>query len=388
MPPAPLVLCAGQYGSASTWIYNAVHALMAEVPGAMAVQRQYADSPDDIALPPRRDVALLLKTHMPSAGLRWLALRGGGRVVLSVREPRDAAASLIQRFGFGYPLVASRIERSGAALPPVLADLPCLVLRYEDGFSRSPRSLMRLARFLGLRPSAAVVEEVFARLTPAAVQGEIARLAAAGVFGATPTAHSHDPESHWHPGHVGDGEPGKFAQVLTEGQAGDILRRTRAYQAAFDYPAPPPPQLEPGRDLALQGWGPGLAYLGQGFAAPTEDGAWTEGPEAALHLPRPPGAWRLRLALALPRAAPRRNRPDVVNPMRWSLQDADTQEPLAGPYAAADTPEQHAITIDLPEGLATLLLCCEGLVPARDAGSDRSDRLLGLRLTGFALLPP
>lgn len=374
--PGPVILCAGQYGSASTWLYNAVHALLADALGEARIHRQFADSAD--ALPARPDDrALVLKSHAPAASLRWLLARGGGKAILTLRDPRDAAASLIHRFGFGYGLVAERVAKSSAMLP-LLADsgLDPLVLRYEDGFSGRRATLAGLARFLGLAPDAARLDALFESLTPAAVRAEIARMTERGAFSPAPTAHSHDGATHWHPGHVGDGAVGKFATVLTEGQVGDIIRRTRAYQDAFAYPMPPLAPPGAGRRMSVEAWGPGLAHLGPGFADPDESGAWTEGAEARLHLAGATGVIELDLELRRRRRAPR-------NPMRWSLWAEGSAAPLHGPIAARATPERHTVTVPIEAG--DLLLRFEALAPATLVGLDPSRRLFGLRLKGFTL---
>ncbi len=375
--PGPIILCAGQYGSASTWLYNAVHALLADTLGEDRVHRQFADSAD--ALPARPDDrALVLKSHAPAASLRWLVARGGGKVLLTLRDPRDAAASLLHRFGFGWGLVAERVSKSSAMLPLLAAaGLDMLVLRYEDGFADRRETLAEVARFLGLAPDAARLDALFENLTPAAVRAEIARMEQAGAFGPEPTAHSHDGVTHWHPGHVGDGAIGKFATVLTEGQLGDIIRRTRAYQDAFGYPMPPLAPPAAGRSMAVEAWGPGLAHLGPGFAEPDELGAWTEGEEARLHLAGATGLVELDLEL------PRRRGKLLPNPMRWSLWADGGAAPLHGPIAAKETPERHTVTVPVEAG--DLLLRFEALEPAKLVGLHPSRRLFGLRLKGFSL---
>jgi hypothetical protein len=385
MTRAPIVLCAGQYGSASTWLYNAIHALMVAAVGEARVHRQFADRADSLPERTDRRRLLLIKAHEPGPGLRWLVARGGGRVVVSARDPRDAVASVIGRFGFDFPLVAGRVERCSAALPALL-DLPCLVLRYEDGFGADEATLARIAGFLGLAVPPPVIAQVFENLRPDAVRAEIARLAAEGAFGETPTSDRHDPTTHWHPGHVGDGAPGKFARLLSPGQIGEIIRRTRPFQAAFDYPMPPPPPMAIGQALSCAGWGPGLAYLDTGFAAADERGAWTEGPEARLLLPVPPDLPRavLEMEFELPRLARARRGSHPPNPMLWSLWAEGGQAPIAGRFAAANTPERVAIRLPLPPGRA-LILRFEQLVPAEEAGSDASKRLFGMRLRGFGL---
>jgi hypothetical protein len=301
--PAPIILCAGQYGSASTWLYNAVHALAEAEWGP--VHRQFADNAEQ--LPPQADATtpLVLKAHAPTRGLRWVLARGGGRAIITLRDPRDAVASLMARFGFDYGFCRPRVEDACHTLPLLQAAMPCLVLRYEDGFSRDPATLGRVAEFLGLSPGPALLRQVFEQLTPDAVRARIAGLVESGALGPNPTAHAHDGTTHWHPGHVGDGLPGKFATVLTEGQAADIARRGAAFGEAFGYALPAPEPLRPGETRRLEGFGPGIALLGAGFAVPDAEGAWLAAREATLHLRLPAGPAR-RLLLEVETPAPAR----------------------------------------------------------------------------------
>lgn len=386
---ARLILCAGQYGSASTWLYNAVHALAEAEWGP--IHRQFADSPDQLPEDVAPDLPMILKSHAPSIGMRWLLARTGGRVILSIREPRDAVASLLGRFELDYGLASRRVQKSAETLPRLLQGFPCLLLRYEDGFFRDQATLGRIAAFLGLAPSPALLRSVFDALTPDAVRARIDDMLAQGRFGPNPTTHSHDGVTHWHPGHVGDGQPGKFASILTPGQQGDVARRTRDFQRAFDYPIPGPPPIRPGSMLPLEAWGPGLALLDSGFGVPDEDGAWTEGEEAWLDLPMEAGPERrVLLDLELPR--PVRPKRPVVNPMRWSLwQEGIEQAPLIDWTEAAATPLRQVAEARLPAmaapGTCRVAFRFQDLAPAHIAGVAKSRQTLGLRLRAIGLSP-
>ena len=367
--PAPIILCAGQYGSASTWLYNAVHALMEAEYGPVHqhIHRQFADSPDQLPRAVDPAAPLLLKTHAPTRGLRWLAARGGGRAILSIRDPRDAVASLMARFHFDYALCRDRVEQTCQALPLLPDAVPCLVLRYEDGFSQDPATLARIARFLGLKPSSRLRRRVFDDLTPDAVRTRIAAMLEAGALGPNPTAHSHDGTSHWHPGHVGDGLPGKFATVLTAGQAADIARRGAGFAEAFGYAMPPPARLRPGETRRLEGWGPGIACLGTGFAAPDAEGAWLSARQAMLHIPLEAGP-AATLLLEVEAPAPTR-RPALL---------ASWDDSLLLP--ATPVPGRGVMAVPLParEGATEMALNLQ-------AGAPRPGRPPRLRLRAIGL---
>ena len=95
------VAAIGLHGSASTWVFNVIRELMiAAIGDEQRILALYADElrqlPDEAAIAGN---CLLIKSHQGSAALdAWLA-RARSRLVLSVRDPRDASISMAQRFG-------------------------------------------------------------------------------------------------------------------------------------------------------------------------------------------------------------------------------------------------------------------------------------------------
>src|SRR5215469_2694792 len=94
-----LVATVGLHASASTWVFNVARELLIAAYGEDAVMTLYAD---EIALLPTRTARagrhLVVKSHRGSPPLdRWFVERGA-RVLVSVRDPRDAAVSMAQRF--------------------------------------------------------------------------------------------------------------------------------------------------------------------------------------------------------------------------------------------------------------------------------------------------
>src|ERR1700761_7885951 len=90
----------GLHASASTWIFNVVRELMVVTLGEDSVlaiyEEEMAKIPDELTLAGR---CLILKSHGGGTELdAWLETVGA-RVLLSVRDPRDAAISMSRRFG-------------------------------------------------------------------------------------------------------------------------------------------------------------------------------------------------------------------------------------------------------------------------------------------------
>jgi hypothetical protein len=245
-----LILCAGLKSSGSTWLYNAVIQMMKADARARGgrVMAFYAEDVKDFPPGAERATVLVVKTHIPSAALILLAQFLGGRIFLTVREPRDAIASLMQRFRHEFDGALREVSAGGARMV-ALAQVRPFLLRYEDGFTERPQTVRAIARHLGLTLPAAMLDAIHASLSRDTVRARIAALARKGVFGKRPDPDRFDPATHWHHGHVGDGAVGKYAAVLSPGQERAVLASLRTYCAAFGYP--------------LRGTGPSRAAQGK-----------------------------------------------------------------------------------------------------------------------------
>ncbi|MBV8976618.1 MAG: hypothetical protein JO261_16190 [Alphaproteobacteria bacterium] len=232
--PPRLVLCLGLKSSGSTWLYNAVIGMLkAAERGRVAAF--YADNLGMIPKDAGSARFLVVKCHEPSAGLLLLARLLRGTVLLSVREPRDAAASLMQRFRHPFAAVLRDIGREAAQIL-TLEEKPLLTLRYEDRFFEREETLTVIARALGLRLRVSDRRRIFRALSREATAKRIDRLVARGSLANDPDAF--DPATHLHPGHLGDGRVGKFREVLTAQEQKQIAAATRAYSRRFGYGRP------------------------------------------------------------------------------------------------------------------------------------------------------
>ena len=163
-----LVATVGLHASASTWVFNVARELLIAAYGEEAVMTLYAD---EIALLPTRTARagrhLVVKSHHGSAPIdRWFVERGA-RVLVSVRDPRDAAVSMAQRFR----------RRLGDTVQWILGDCehvmrlePHLLLRYEDRFFDDAATIERIAETIGVPVDPVARETIFARYTTEAVR--------------------------------------------------------------------------------------------------------------------------------------------------------------------------------------------------------------------------
>ena len=223
-----IVLCAGQKSSGSTWLYNVAIRVLKE--DKRRVCAFYADNFAMIPKGAEKADVLVIKTHEPGAELLFLARFARAKVFVTVREPRDAAASLMQRFGHSFASALRDMRVIGAHM--VALRKGAVVMHYEDGFHRSEKTVGDIARHLGVKLSAAARKRIFRALTPDAVKRAIRKVHASA---ADPD--DFDPRTHWHPGHVGDGRVGKYDAVLTPDQQKQVLAATAAYARAFGYRA-------------------------------------------------------------------------------------------------------------------------------------------------------
>lgn len=235
-----MALCAGLKSSGSTWLYNAVIQIL-EAGRARSGKRTsiatfYAENIG--MFPPDAELAgqLVVKTHIPSASLQFLARFARAAIFITVREPRDAIASLMQRFDHEFANCLAEVA-AGAERIVELSKAPnVLILRYEDGFYDRPEGVSRVAAHLGAKISASTRDRIFRSLTREEVKRKIDALERKGVFGRSPDPDRFDPKTHWHPGHVGDGTIGKYQAVLSARQRSAVLAELQDYCRTFGYP--------------------------------------------------------------------------------------------------------------------------------------------------------
>ena len=236
MTPAHLVLTLGLRGSASTWSYNVARELMAAAFGADAVAACFANRLEDLlndrGTPGRRVVC---KTH-GFAALDVFAHLAQARVIATVRDPRDAVLSLIERFG-ASPEAAVRGVAQGCAWAEWCRASGHLVLRYEDRFFDAPDSVRRVARHLGLRVTAADRARIFAAWRTDAVRSfaaGVAELPAARVV-RDGGVYLFDRVTQIHRTHIGDGRSGKWRERFDAPTQAELTRLFAPFLAGFGY---------------------------------------------------------------------------------------------------------------------------------------------------------
>ena len=241
--PARIVLCLGLKSSGSTWLYNVVSQVLENAARprrgqrarAKTVQSFYADTIEMFPKIDERAHVLVIKCHIPSAGLLLLTRLMRGIVIVTVREPRDAIVSLMQRFGHPFESSMKDVAQEAAQIVEIARAPETRTLRYEDRFYEDVKTVSEIAALLGVRISRAAQKKIYQSLRRDAVEKKIEVLKSKGRFGGVADPDRFDPKTQWHPGHVGDGKIGKYAAILSTKQQHQIIAATKSYCRKFGY---------------------------------------------------------------------------------------------------------------------------------------------------------
>jgi hypothetical protein len=234
--PPRLIATIGLHGSASTWVFNVVRELLIAVAGEDAVRTLYADEVGQ--LPPPEEWAggcLLIKSHHGSLPLdRWLEAEQA-RILLSVRDPRDAAISMCQRFKAPLNATARWLGYDCARLGTLAAKgLP--VVRYENRFFDDPNTVTEIAALFGLAVPAATRQAIFDRYRTDQVKAFADRLSELPDHRLTKVgAATMDKVTQILGPHIGDGRTGKW-RGLPEPARTELTRFFGPFLDQFKYP--------------------------------------------------------------------------------------------------------------------------------------------------------
>ncbi|GAB0116842.1 hypothetical protein [Acidisoma sp. 7E03] len=230
-----VVATAGLHGSASTWIFNIVRELMARALGSAPLLTFYAD---ELSLFPPEATAggrhFLFKSHHGSAGLdAWIAERQVP-VLLTLRDPRDAATSMALRFRAPLSQTIQWLERDCRRFT-ALAARGYPVFRYEERFFEQPDAVAAVATHLGLPCDAETGATLFARYETEAVRAFARNLNALPSERLTQVGvHQMDRVTQILGPHIGDARSGKWRNLPASLQA-EMTRIFAPFLERFGY---------------------------------------------------------------------------------------------------------------------------------------------------------
>jgi hypothetical protein len=236
--PPRYIATIGLHASASTWVFNVVRELMACAVGAERVLATYADEPHEI--PGEAELAgrhLVLKLHGSPGAEAWLESLSP-MTILSIRDPRDAAISMAQRFKAPLNHTVQWLLRDCKRLIKLTARAHRL-LRYEDRFFENPQTLAQLSAAVTPTVDQIAMSAVFERYRVESVRQFAAQLASLP-SGRLLVTHSvmMDRVTQIHRCHVGDSRSGKW-RALSPATRQELTRIFEPFLRHFGYELDP-----------------------------------------------------------------------------------------------------------------------------------------------------
>ena len=230
-----VIATVGLHGSASTWVFNVARELAIADIGQDRVVAGYADVPSELpAAANQPEKCVVIKSHHGSPALDAWLKAARARLILSVRDPRDASVSMAQRFKVPLNQTVGWLMNDCARMLRLAAENHA-VLRYEDGFFEDTAYVDVVARELGLPITPRLARAIAARYTTDAVRAQAAllselpaeRIQMVGAFRMDRVTQILEP-------HVGDGRTGKWLDLPAPVQA-ELTRLFAEFLETFGY---------------------------------------------------------------------------------------------------------------------------------------------------------
>jgi hypothetical protein len=235
-----MLWCLGMFSSASTWTFNVAQKLAASITPAKPVTPLFIDL-DDV-LPPDFDAeegTLVVKTHGTRVG-RELSRRAAA-IIVTIRDPRDAVASLMRHNKAPFDTALRMTELSASTCAKYIMPRKSIVLRFEDRFFENPATITRIAAKLPGTLGEADSARIFNEMQRDAVDAFIAELETLPttrhqIYEATGQSDTFDTVTGWHKHHAGrTGEIGRWRHDLSDAQVSTITRVMRPWMERFGY---------------------------------------------------------------------------------------------------------------------------------------------------------
>lgn len=232
-----VIMTIGLYSSASTWVFNVLRELMVAKHGEARVLAIYSDGVAKV-LADQQALGryIVWKMHFGEPAWEVFAQLADPTILLTLRDPRDAVLSLVNRFNTSVPMAAKAVGMScNRFLQCAEAGHP--ILRYEDGFFQNPGTIRMIAEYIGVTVDEAAMERISDRFSTESVRAfaeQVPGLPAERVKGNL-TGDLYDEVTQIHRGHIGDGSIGKWRHQLSEEQQTAITDHFAPILTRFGY---------------------------------------------------------------------------------------------------------------------------------------------------------
>ncbi|MBU6418893.1 MAG: sulfotransferase domain-containing protein [Proteobacteria bacterium] len=209
------------YASGSTWLFNATREVVAALSPIQPVHSAFIETWPHLAKLPAGFV--IVKSHALSPGLARLLEIQSARILVTIRDPRDAVTSLMQYMGQSFEKALKRVEHSARFCSRYAAHERAILLPYESGFTESADAFDKLAECFGQQLTASSRGRLFAATRREAIEHHISQLDNLPTSWRNPhNGDLLDTSTQWHAHHAGrTGATGRWRQYLS---AEHILR--------------------------------------------------------------------------------------------------------------------------------------------------------------------
>ncbi|MGE4483073.1 hypothetical protein [Acidocella sp.] len=225
------------YASASTWLFNAARAVATELAPTTLYRSIYLETLWHLSRLPTGQV--IVKTHHLTPYLARFMEGNSARILISIRDPRDAVTSLMQHMGQNFPNALRQVERSACFCSRYAKRDKSFLFVYEANFTERPETFDLLAQAFDGVLSPAARQKLSLSSTRQAVEAQIARLESLPTSWRNPTnGDLVDTETQWHIHHGGrTGAQGRWRNFLSDDAVREIEQRLAGFMAEFGYPA-------------------------------------------------------------------------------------------------------------------------------------------------------
>jgi hypothetical protein len=230
--------CLGIRSSGSTWVYNAVRKTAQVLHPDKPVLGPYIVTHADLPALDDRMHLVIAKTHETDDAAAAALSRHAQAIWVSIRDPRDCVASLMQYHGLDFDSAMQIVRRDARFCFRFVSHPRACVFRYEAGFADSPATLDRIAAGFGGALSAADRERIFAETRRPAIEAFIERLDEMPTALRPAPNDLVDPVTKWHRHHANrTGETGRWRHTLAPQQAAAIEQDLGDWMTSLGYRA-------------------------------------------------------------------------------------------------------------------------------------------------------
>lgn len=221
------IWCLGMYASASTWLFNVVRQVL-QTAQQEKVQVAFVSGEEKALTLELPGTIMLVKSHEISRESYILEIAKHSRkILITIRDPRDAVASLMQSHGHEFSKSLDLVEQSARLCMSFAKDRRAKLFIYETVFFEDPATVGIIAGHLGYQLDNTAIRAIYESLTRSEVEKHIQKMPKIpGILKSRETGDLLDTTTQWHSHHAGrSGEIGKWKRLLTAQQAERIEQR-------------------------------------------------------------------------------------------------------------------------------------------------------------------